>query len=128
LARQNQTIAKMKSDYMDQYNAQKERHRRRRKRFIRRFSFCSLVIAITFFVLFSYHMKQRALYAEKKAEFEALSEQLVQLELKEKELLEEIDLLNDEEYILDIARSNYFLSKKGELIFQVHDDEHDRSY
>src|SRR5690625_4205987 len=117
----------MKSDYMDQYNAQKERHRRRRKRFIRRFTFCSLVIAITFFIMFSYHMKQRALYAEKKAELEALTEQMEKLELKEKELLEEIDLLNDEEYILDIARSSYFLSKEGELIFQVH-EEHERSY
>src|SRR5690625_5015860 len=112
---------------MNQYNIQAERHRRRKKRFIRRFTFCSLVIVITFFIIFSYHMKQRALYAEKKAEFDALTEQMTQLELKEKELLEEIDLLNDEEYILDIARSSYFLSKEGELIFQVH-DEHDRSY
>src|SRR5690625_251316 len=127
MARQNKTIAKMKSEYMNQYQAQMERHRRRRRRFIRRFTFCSLVIVITFLFMFSYHMKQRALYAEKKAEFDALTEQLVKLELKEKELLEEIDLLNDEEYILDIARSTYFLSKNGELIFQVH-DEHDRSY
>lgn len=127
MARQNKTVAKIKSEYMNQYDAQVERNRRRKKRFIRRFTFCSLVIAVTFFIMFSYHMKQRAIYAEKQAEFDALTEQLVKLELKEKELLEEIDLLNDDEYILDIARSSYFLSKKGELIFQD-PDEHDRSY
>src|SRR5690625_1959976 len=112
---------------MNQYDQQVDSNRSRKKRFIRRFTFCSLVIAVTFVIMFSYHMKQRAIYAEKQAEFDALTEKIVKLELKEKELLEEIDLLNDDEYILDIARSSYFLSKKGELIFQD-PDEHDRSY
>ncbi|MFD2131085.1 septum formation initiator family protein [Pseudogracilibacillus auburnensis] len=127
MKRPNRTVAKIKSDYMNQYNAQMERKRRRKKRLIQRLIFASMVIVITFGVMATYHIKQRSLYSEKQKEFDELTEQLTVLEKEEKELLEEIDLLNDDEYILDIARTNYFLSKKGELIFQL-EDEKERSY
>lgn len=125
--KRNKTVAKIKSDYMNQYNAQMERNRKRKKRLIQRLVFTSIIIVLTFGVMITYHVKQRSLYAEKQAEYEELTEQIVALEKEEKELLEEIDLLNDDEYILDIARTNYFLSKKGELIFQI-EDEKERSY
>src|SRR5690625_2306615 len=112
---------------MNKYNAKLERNRRRKKRLIQRLVFASAVIVITFGVLLTYHLKQRSLNADKQEQYEELTEQITILEQEEKELLEEIDLLNDEEYILDIARTNYFLSKKGELIFQVKEEE-ERSY
>ncbi len=127
MTKPNKTVARIKSEYMNKYNTEMERSRLRKKRLIQRLIFASVVIVVTFSVLASYHFKQRSLYSEKQEKYEELTEQITILEREEKELLEEINLLNDEEYILDIARTNYFLSKEGELIFQVQEEE-ERSY
>lgn len=127
MKRPNKTVAKIKSEYVNQYDAQIERQQRRKKRLIQRLVMASLVIVITFGVMITYHVKQQSLYAEKQKSYEELSEQLAVLKQEERELLEEIDLLSDDEYILDIARTRYFLSKEGELIFQIEDDI-ERSY
>lgn len=126
MAEKNKTIARIRSSYMQQYEAQKERQKRRKKRLFRRLSLFSVLVILLFGSLTIYHFNQRSVYSEKKQQYEQLSEQLVDLEKEEKNLEEEINLLNDEEYILDIARTNYFLSKKGELIFQIEDE--DRAY
>ncbi len=112
---------------MNKYNVELERKRRRKKKLIQRLVFASVVIVVTFGFLLSYHIKQRSLHAEKQEQYNELIEQKSVLEKEKKNLLEEIDLLNDEEYILDIARTNYFLSKEGELIFQLPEEE-ERSY
>src|SRR5699024_575432 len=117
-----ENIKRMESQYMDHYEMKMERMKRRKKRFIRRFSLVSLVLLLGFVFLFTYHMKQRATYAETEEKYKELAKEMALHEDAEKELLEEIELLNDEEYILDIARSSYFLSKKGEIIFQIDKD------
>lgn len=127
LARSNKTVARIRSEYMDQYQLQQERNRRRKKRLIQRLVIAGTAMVIIIGVMISYHVKQRALYSEKLEQYEQLQEELTILEQEEKELREEIDLLNDEEYILDIARTNYFLSKEGELIFQIEGEE-ERAY
>jgi cell division protein DivIC len=70
-----------------------------------------------------YHWNQRALHAEKTEEYEELQAELEALKQEEVQLKEEIELLNDESYVLDIARTNYFFTKKGELIFQLPDED-----
>lgn len=120
-------MAKIQSEYMEQYQLQQERKQRRKKRLIQRLVFAATVMVVILGVMVTYHVKQRALYSEKLDQYEELQNELTLLEQEEKELLEEIDLLNDEEYILDIARTNYFLSKEGELIFQI-EGEDERSY
>lgn len=127
LARSNKTVARIRSEYMDQYQLQQERNRRRKKRLIQRLVIAGTAMVIIIGVMISYHVKQRALYSEKLEQYEQLQEELTILEQEEKELREEIDLLNDEEYILDIARTKYFLSKEGELIFQIEGEE-ERAY
>lgn len=127
LAEPNRPITKIKSAYMNQYDAQQERMRRRKKRLWQRLIVVGLAFLVTFGVMFTYHIKQRAQYAKIESKYEQLTDEMTDLEKREKALLEEIDLLNDEEYILDIARSNYFLSKKGELIFQLENQE-ERTY
>lgn len=70
----------------------------------------------------TYHIKQRILYTEKQEQYEQMENHLADLKTEETVLLEEIDLLNDEEYVLEIARTNYFFSKKGEMIFKILDE------
>lgn len=117
--RKRGTIFKMQSKYMDQYQAQQERSRKRKKRLVQRLVIIGVIVFVCASFLTVYHVNQRTLYAEKAAEYETLQAEMKELKKEEKELLEEINLLTDDEYILDLARTNYFLSKEGELIFQV---------
>lgn len=127
MTKPNQTITEMQSEYMEKYNTQLARHQRRKKHLRQRLVAFGLVIVVVFGALAVYHLKQRSISAEKTEQYILLSEQMAKLELEEEGLREEIALLSDDAYILDIARTKYFLSKKGDLIFQVEDEE-DRSY
>lgn len=117
-----ENVKRMESTYMDHYDMKVERMKRRKKRFIRRFSLVSIIMLASFAFLFTYHLNQREIFAETEAAYEALSAQMDGLVAEEEALLEEIELLKDEDYVLDIARSSYFLSKKGEIIFQIDKD------
>lgn len=123
MQREDQSIHKIESAYMKHYEAQKMRKKRRKKQLFRRL----LVVTISFLILVafmgSYHIKQRMTYAKKEKEYIQLQEQLTQLEKDEKGYLEEIALLNSDEYVLEIARTNYFFSKEGELIFKILDED-----
>lgn len=120
------TVTKIDSSYMNQYGAYIERQKKKKQRLIRRLVLFSIILVVTIGSMATYHVKQRILHAEKSEQYNQLEEQLVSLKKEEQNLFEEIDLLNDEEYVLEIARTNYFFSKKGELIFKTPDEE--RSY
>lgn len=120
-------VTRIKSDYMHQYDAQMERKKLRKKRLLQRLIIVSSVFIIILGVMTSYHFNQRTQLANKQQQSEGITEEIANLQSEEKVLLEEINLLNDQEYVLDIARTNYFLSKKGELIFQI-DEPEERSY
>lgn len=120
-------VTRIKSAYMHQYDAQKERARRRKKQLFQRLIIIGAAFAVIFAVMITYHFKQRMQLADMQEEYAELMDTSDSLEKQENVLLEEIGLLNDDEYILDIARTNYFLSKKGELIFQVEEQE-ERAY
>ncbi|QQK81797.1 septum formation initiator family protein [Salicibibacter cibi] len=52
-----------------------------------------------------------------------LQEQLEELEANENDLEREIMNYNDEEYITEVARKDYYMSKPGETLFQLPEDE-----
>ncbi|MGM8213033.1 FtsB family cell division protein [Virgibacillus sp. W0430] len=108
---------------MQQYDVYMERQKKKKQRLIRRLALFFIVAVLAISMLATYHVKQRILHAEKKEQYEQLEEELAALKKEEKNLQEEIDLLNDEEYVLEIARTNYFFSKKGELIFKITNED-----
>ena len=55
-----------------------------------------------------------------------LEETLAKLERKQTMLENEIVKLNDDDYIAKLARSEYFLSDKGEIIFNIPEPEKER--
>ncbi|GAB4072145.1 septum formation initiator family protein [Barrientosiimonas marina] len=116
---QKKDVTRLESHYMQEYDAYVERQARKKKRLIRRLVLFSLLMALAIGSLAVYHVNQQALYTEKKEQHEALQSELAALEDKEDSLRNEIDLLNNEDYVLDIARTNYFFSKKDELIFNI---------
>lgn len=113
------TVTKMDSSYIDKYDAHIGRQQRKKKRLTRRLILFAVVVMIALGSMATYHIKQREVYADKAEEYELLQEEYASLEQAEAYYKEEINLLNDDEYILDIARTDYFFSKEGELIFKV---------
>lgn len=114
-----QTVTKLESNYMEQYEAHMKRQQRRRKKLVRRLVISSIITAIIIGFLASYHVNQRLFYAKKVNEYEQMQTDLETLKNEQAELEEEIELLNNDDYVLEIARSNYFYSKKGELLFKL---------
>lgn len=123
MASDDKTVTKLQSNYMNQYDAFMERKKRKKKRLIRRLVLFAFIAVLTISSVAIYHFNQRAVYAEKQAEYEQLEKELADLKKEEEQLTEEIELLNDEEYVLEIARTNYFFSKEGELIFKLPDEK-----
>lgn len=117
------TVTRLDSSYMQHYDAYIDRQTRRRQRLIRRLVLFSLIALFAIGSMASYHIKQRILHADKSEQYEQLEDQLTSLKEEEKHLQEEIVLLNSDEYVLEIARTNYFFSKKGELIFKILDED-----
>lgn len=113
------TVTRLDSMYMQQYDAYIERQERRRKRLLRRLVLFSIIAVLSIGIMSTYHIKQRVVHAEKTEQYEELKGQLTSLKKEEKDFNEEIVLLNNEEYVLELARTNYFFSKKGELIFKI---------
>ena len=127
MARPERPITRINSAYEKNQHVNAERMQKKKKRLIQRLVVFGMAFALLFGVMITFHVKQRSMEADLKTEYKELNEELTGLQNQEGNLKEEIDLLNDKEYILDIARTNYFLSKEGELIFQT-DDPDERTY
>src|SRR5690625_3960199 len=121
MSESNDTIARIKSDYMKQYDAQIRREKRRQKKLFRRIMASVLIVTLVLGGLTVYHLTQRSLQAEIKTEYSELKKEMAKREEDEKNLTEEISLLNNEEYVVELARTNYILSKEDELIFLTED-------
>ncbi|MFS0749645.1 FtsB family cell division protein [Oceanobacillus sp. 1P07AA] len=123
MANRKKNVTRLDSNYMQQHDVYIERQKRKKQRLVRRLVLFGLVIAIAFGSMTAYHVNQRAAKADKLEEYQQLEEELAQLKKQETNLEEEIHLLQDEDYVLDIARTNYFFSKEGEKIFKLPDED-----
>lgn len=123
MSAKKKTVTRLDSNYVQQYDAYIVRQKRKKQRLIRRLVLFAIVTALVIGGMVAYHVNQRILHAEKTEQYEQLEQELADLEKEEARLREEIELLNDEDYVLDIARTNYFLTKKGELIFKLPDED-----
>nr|WP_138419992.1 septum formation initiator family protein [Aquibacillus sediminis] len=123
MMKKDKNVARIKSNYMQQYDVYMERQLNKKKRLYRRLALFFIIVLVTIGSLTTYHVKQRALHAEKLEQYEHLEEELASLKQEEKDLKQEVELLNDEEYILQIAKTNYFFSEEGEVIFKLPEEE-----
>ncbi|GEN55334.1 FtsB family cell division protein [Halobacillus faecis] len=121
--RQTESVARLDSTYMKRYDAYMDRHQRKKKRLVRRLVMFALLVSIVAGSMVFYSMKQQSLYADKQEKYEQLQQEMTALKKEEKGLEQEIELLKDEEYVLQIARTNYFFSKEGEIIFKMPNED-----
>ncbi|PPA68545.1 FtsB family cell division protein [Jeotgalibacillus proteolyticus] len=115
-------VTSLENQYIvDQKNSEhrKELHK---KRLIRRLSLFIVFAVVVSGLLISSMVTRANVLEEKQAQKVQLDEQLVQLKKDEKKLNNEIEKLNDDEYIAKLARRDYFLSDEGEIIFNIPED------
>jgi cell division protein DivIC len=112
-------VTKLQSSYVLEQEEKEKRALRRRRIAVIRFTLLSVVLVAISSMLSYTLISQSADIEAKVEEKKKLEQRLEKLEQQEQRLKEEIKKLNDDEYIAELARKNYFLSKEGEIIFTV---------
>lgn len=113
------TIASIETNYMKQQEIALKRAAKRKKLLIRRLSVFTILSLTLCYIVISTMINRSAVLDAKQEEKIQLEETLAEL-VKEQAMLEnEIVKLNDDEYIAKLARSEYFLSEEGEIIFNI---------
>lgn len=119
-------VAKIESNYVLQREQQEHTHVKRRRGLIRRLTFYGICAAILSVLAAITLISQAEALEKKSAEKERVESKLTQLKKDGKLLKEEIIKLEDDEYIAKLARKEYFLSEKGEIIFNLPEKEENR--
>lgn len=118
-------ITSMQNEYIDQKKQKANKLVKKRKLLFRRLTVFFLAAAAVSYLFISTLMTQNRQLESKKAEQAKLEQQLAKLQSKQTMLEDEIVKLNDDDYIAKLARSEYFLSDEGEIIFSIPDEEHE---
>ncbi|MFS0638440.1 septum formation initiator family protein [Mesobacillus foraminis] len=121
-ALRNRNVAKIENQYVKQQEVAGIAENRKRKRLFRRltvfFAFASIITVL----MISTTISQTLALEQKQEVVEERKQELSSLKKRQEILEEEIVKLNDDEYIAKLARSEYFLSEKGEIIFKLPDE------
>lgn len=125
MATNNKKVTKLSNTYIKQSDRDKKiKHlgrqvvRRRMKLFVPLLSLPIIFISIT---AFAQHQQNQELASE----LEASKQELEAAIEEEQELLQQITRLNDDHYIARLARSEFYLSDEGEIIFNLQDKDED---
>lgn len=121
--KQRLPIASLETNYMKQQENAMRKAAKRKKLLFRRLSVFLILTVACCYLLVSTLVSRSAVLEAKKEEKMHLQEKLAKLEKKQVMLENEIVKLNDDEYIAKLARSEYFLSDKGEVIFNIPEPE-----
>jgi cell division protein DivIC len=118
-------IAKIENQYVQQRENAGIAETRKRKLLFRRLAVFALFATVISYLMISTFITQSAALDKKQAEKERLEQKLAGLQKKQEILDEEIVKLNDDEYIAKLARKEYFLSEKNEIIFNLPKEKKD---
>lgn len=118
-------IKNLDNEYTQSQNKQKKTVNKTRQVIRKRLTLFGgvllLIIVIMIIMLFLQKNRNDELVQERKEKAVTYEK----LQDKEIELKEQIKRLNDKEYIEKLARSEYFLSNDGEIIFKLPEDKKD---
>jgi cell division protein DivIC len=112
-------VTKLQSSYVLAQEEKEKKASKRRRIVVVRFTFLSAILmALSSVFLYALHSQSADIEA-KIEDKKKLEQKLETLEKQQKRLEEEIKKLHDDDYIAELARKKYFLSKEGEIIFTV---------
>ncbi|CAM4104987.1 FtsB family cell division protein [Mesobacillus thioparans] len=118
-------IARIENQYVQQHEKAGIAETRKRKLLFRRLAVFALFASIISYLMISTFISQTAALERKQADKVQLEQKLAKLQKKQEILDEEIVKLNDDEYIAKLARKEYFLSEKNEIIFNLPKEKKD---
>lgn len=120
-------VTSIRNDYVRSVEMEEKRKAGHRVRLLRRLTVFGLVVLMATIWIGSTIYAQTQTISEKAQLREEALLELEKVEKQQKQLEEQILLLNDEEYLAKLARKEYFLSEEGEIIFTTpHDEQNDK--
>lgn len=118
-------VAHIRTDYVQSQELYEKIKAKRRKGLIRRLIAFAVIFAIVASFMVSSILSQSNRLSGMAVQKEHLEKKLQSSKKDTKVLKQHIRLLHDKDYIGEIARRDYLLSKKGEIIFSKPDiDKH----
>lgn len=117
--RRRRNVAEIRTPYNDYFTQEEKTIEKKRKLLFRRLTLFALVAIVTSYFVISSLFAQASTLEEKVAEKKDLEHKLTTLQKDREALEEEIEKLNDDEYLAKLARRDYFLSGEGEIIFNL---------
>lgn len=112
-------VAKIENPYVAQQEKKVQTVEKKKRGLMRRLTLYSIFAAVFLIFAVSTLITQNVALDEKVQQKQELKGKLAELKKDETLLKEEIVKLNDDDYIAKIARRDYFLSEKGEIIFTL---------
>jgi len=120
-------VAKMDNPYVYQQEKKVQNVEKKKRGLVRRLSLYAVCAAIILILGISTLITQAGAIEQKTEQKQGFDEKLTKLKKQETLLHEEIVKLNDDEYIAKLARRDYFLSNKGEVIFNLPKKDQDNN-
>ncbi|WP_026673670.1 FtsB family cell division protein [Alkalihalobacterium bogoriense] len=119
ISERKRNIRELDSSYNRKYEKNNEEVKRKKRGLIRRLSALFIIgAAVGSVTIMTIHTQAKSLN-EIEEQKQVLEQELKQLEAEQAFLEQEIINYNDMEYIAEIARRDYFLSKEGEILFKL---------
>ncbi|HHQ1011097.1 TPA: FtsB family cell division protein [Listeria innocua] len=112
-------VARIENRYIKDTATMKKTRNRRRIALFRRLAFMAIIFAVVGGLLTITYTKQVLALKDKKEKQVQVDKKMVVMKDEEEALNDQIKKLHDDEYIAKLARSEYYLSKDGEIIFNI---------
>ncbi|HBM3507148.1 TPA: FtsB family cell division protein [Listeria innocua] len=112
-------VARIENRCIKDTATMKKTRNRRRIALFRRLAFMAIIFAVVGGLLTITYTKQVLALKDKKEKQVQVDKKMVAMKDEEEALNDQIKKLHDDEYIAKLARSEYYLSKDGEIIFNI---------
>lgn len=109
-------VARIENRYIKDTATMKKTRSRRRIALFRRLAFMAIIFAVVGGLLTITYTKQVLTLKEKKEKQVQVDKKMVAMKDEQDSLNEQIKKLHNDDYIAKLARSEYYLSKDGEII------------
>lgn len=115
----SKNITKIKNEYVRTLQQKEERKKARKVRLRRRLAVFAVIVIVSFGILGKVFLGQNKVLAMKEEEKNMLLAELAEKEEEHSMLTRQLEKLDDDDYIAKLARQEYFLSDKNEIIFSI---------
>lgn len=113
------TVAPIQTEYVRSLQKKEARLRARKVRLYRRLTVYAVAAIIILGTLTHTYFSQKQVLAVKEQQKVELAAELEEVKAEQDMLVRQIAKLNDDDYIAKLARKNYFVSDKNEIIFST---------